>query len=392
MDTTSLAYRAMLPPMLVPLLVAALCTVAALQLRSRAMRLLAVASLVTGLCLPWLAFSTAAPVRLAAIAGSLLAFSLYWLAIADLVGQRRSLRWVAAAPLAWLGFCLARWLSSGLPTAWYGLPPGDMLADMVFAFVLDDLLALACLAALLRVRHRSLAHQCMIGLVALHPLMTCLSGISLVWPHVPMVGARTELMLMVAVFSRTILWPGLAMITALDMETRRERRLALRDELSRLLNRRGFWRKAEAMPERTLVLFDIDHFKRINDTLGHAAGDATIQRFAQILRHILGGDAVLGRVGGEEFAAALCGQDRLEIRTRAEQVRTAFADSEQALGCGTTVSVGIAIARGGVVNLSDQMALADRALYRAKRLGRNRVVMEDALSETATDRTRPGTL
>lgn len=390
MDTIWPESLAVLPLMLVPLLVAALCAIAALQLRSRAMRLLAVASLVTGLCLPWLACPTATPVRLAAIAASLLAFSLYWLAIAHLVGQRLSLRWVAAAPLAWLGFCLALWLSSGAPAVRHGVAPGDMLADTVFAFVLDDLLALACLAALLRVRRRSLAHQCMIGLVALHPLITCLYVTGVMLPHGLGLGAWTGPALMLAVFSRTILWPGLAMITALDMETRRERRLALRDELSRLLNRRGFWRKAEAMPERTLVLFDIDHFKRINDTLGHAAGDAAIQRFAQILRHILGGDAVLGRVGGEEFAAALCGQDRLEIRTRAEQVRTAFADSEQALGCGTTVSVGIAIARGGVVNLSDQMALADRALYRAKRLGRNRVVMEDALSETASDRSRPG--
>ncbi len=389
MDTTSLAYRAMLPEMLVPLLVAALCAIAALQLRSRAMRLLAVASLVTGLSLPWLALPIVPPLRLAAIAGNLLAFSLYWLAIADLVGQRRSLRWAAAAPLAWLGFCLARWLVSGMPTARYGLPRGDMQVDIGLAFVLDDLLALACLFALLQVRRRSLAHHCMIGLVALHPLTTCLSGIGLVWPSMMMAGARTELILMASVFSRIILWPGLAMITALDMETRREQRLALRDDLSRLLNRRGFWRQAEAMRDRTLVLFDIDHFKRINDTLGHAAGDAAIQRFAQILRHIMGGEAVLGRVGGEEFAAALSGQDRLEIRTRAEQVRTAFADSEQALGCGTTVSVGIAIARDAVGTLSDQMALADRALYRAKRQGRNRVVMDDALSETTTGEARP---
>ncbi len=373
------------PLLLVPLLIAALSAIAALQLRSRAMRLLAAASLVTGLSLPWLAYASAPSMRMAAIAATLLAFSLYCTAIAHLVGHRVRLRWIAVAPLLWLGFCFAYALLSGTAAT----APAAMMVDAVFASLIDDLLALLCLAAMLQVRDRSLSHHCMIALTAMHPLITCLCVIGMVWPPTQGAAALAEKALMLAMFSRTILLPGLAMITALDMETRRERRLALRDELSRLLNRRGFWRQAEAMPDRTLLLFDIDHFKRINDTRGHAAGDAVIRRFAQIMRHILGSEAVLGRVGGEEFAAALSGQDRLEIRTRAEQVRTAFADSERALGGDTTVSIAIAIA-GGAGSLSDQMAQADRALYRAKRQGRNRVVMDDVPARLEAGRAPPG--
>ena len=118
-------------------------------------------------------------------------------------------------------------------------------------------------------------------------------------------------------------------------------------------------------------MFDIDHFKRINDTFGHAAGDAVIRRFAALASCTLGRDTVFGRIGGEEFAAALAGVSPVQARRLAERVRVACAGTGEEV----TVSVGISPPNRSGQSLGDQMALADRALYRAKRSGRNRTVM-----------------
>jgi diguanylate cyclase (GGDEF)-like protein len=173
-------------------------------------------------------------------------------------------------------------------------------------------------------------------------------------------------MLMAETLARVVLWPGLGLIMVLEMAT-------LRDELSGVLNRRGFWRAAERLDNRTILLFDIDHFKRINDTFGHATGDTVIRRFTTLAGSVLGANTIFGRIGGEEFAAALTEMTPMHARRVAERLRTAF---EQVEGPDSaTVSVGISLPNEASLSLNDQMALADRALYRAKRLGRNRTVV-----------------
>lgn len=163
------------------------------------------------------------------------------------------------------------------------------------------------------------------------------------------------------------------------------------DPLTGLFNRRGFSeatarmieREAEAGRPVTVMIFDLDHFKSINDRFGHPAGDEVIKLFASIVSGSLRMSDLCGRIGGEEFAALLpCSIE--EAMTAAERVREAFE------GCGlevdgtpiaTTVSIGVA---GGPANIELEvlLAAADTALYQAKRGGRNRVVatVEEPLS------------
>ncbi|MBK8456216.1 MAG: GGDEF domain-containing protein [Phyllobacteriaceae bacterium] len=154
------------------------------------------------------------------------------------------------------------------------------------------------------------------------------------------------------------------------------------DHLSGLLNRRGFEEKAvEALAHASgaaLVVCDIDHFKRINDTYGHAVGDAAIGRMARLFKEAAGCNAIVGRIGGEEFAALAPFANPAMARLICESVRTSLAAGEEESAISRfTASFGIA-ARHQDESLSRLMERADAALYQAKRTGRNRVVIADA--------------
>lgn len=154
------------------------------------------------------------------------------------------------------------------------------------------------------------------------------------------------------------------------------------DPLTGIFNRRGFAEATARMIEReadagrpvTVMIFDIDHFKSINDRFGHAAGDDVLCRFANVISGTLRITDLCGRIGGEEFAALLpCSME--EALLAAERVREAFATSGIVIAdtsVNTTVSIGVA---GGPVGteLDVLLAAADTALYQAKRGGRNRV-------------------
>src|ERR1700712_3331135 len=154
------------------------------------------------------------------------------------------------------------------------------------------------------------------------------------------------------------------------------------DPLTNMFNRRGFAEATSRMIEReanagrpvTVMIFDIDHFKGINDRFGHPAGDEILKLFAAVVTNTLRMTDLSGRIGGEEFAALLpCSMD--EALIAAERVREAFAASGIAVDgepVNTTVSIGVA---GGpaLTELDVLLAAADTALYQAKRAGRNRV-------------------
>lgn len=154
------------------------------------------------------------------------------------------------------------------------------------------------------------------------------------------------------------------------------------DPLTGMFNRRGFAeatarmidREAQAGRPVTVMIFDIDHFKSINDRFGHPAGDEILKLFATVVTHSLRMTDLSGRIGGEEFAALLpCSLEEAVIA--AERVREAFATSGIAVDDApveTTVSIGVA---GGPVGieLDVLLAAADTALYQAKRAGRNRI-------------------
>jgi len=179
------------------------------------------------------------------------------------------------------------------------------------------------------------------------------------------------------------------------------------DPLTGMFNRRGFAEATSRVIEReatagrpvTVLIFDIDHFKSINDRFGHPAGDEILKLFATIVINSLRISDLSGRIGGEEFAALLpCSLE--EGVLAAERVREAFADSGIVVEEGpvdTTVSIGVAGGPAGT-ELEVLLAAADTALYQAKRGGRNRVEAAEELplslenwrrKSAATARQRP---
>ena len=124
-----------------------------------------------------------------------------------------------------------------------------------------------------------------------------------------------------------------------------------------------------------LLLVDLDHFKEINDRLGHAAGDACLRRVGQILRANIRGDDRAGRLGGEEFLVLMPGADAETARTVGERIRVAiaFAGLRHAGGEPVTASVGVAVLQPNET-AADVLERVDRALYAAKARGRNQGV------------------
>ena len=177
-----------------------------------------------------------------------------------------------------------------------------------------------------------------------------------------------------------------------------ERRLtadALQDPLTGLLNRRGFEQRYFAARTRApddtvaVMLLDVDFFKRVNDTHGHDVGDEVLRRIAATLQRALPASAGASRHGGEEFAVLLTALDGREVLALAETLRREIAAVPVAirhdLEIPVTVSIGVALCQDGQSALQDLLGRADRALYRAKRSGRNRVEDqgEDASSDPA---------
>ena len=152
------------------------------------------------------------------------------------------------------------------------------------------------------------------------------------------------------------------------------------DPLSGVLNRRGFEHHAESALARgsddmVLIAADLDHFKQINDSFGHAAGDGVIAHFAAMLTSAAPPGAIVGRVGGEEFAVLLPAALLSDGRLYAEAVRTTFAGAQlPVFGVDRhfTASFGVAQLMRPE-NLPDLLHRADTALYRAKAGGRNQV-------------------
>jgi diguanylate cyclase (GGDEF)-like protein len=171
------------------------------------------------------------------------------------------------------------------------------------------------------------------------------------------------------------------------VNARRMRAMAMTDELTRLPNRRHILAAAEiafeaARRERraaAVIVLDIDRFKRINDTLGHAAGDAVLRSVARTCRVALRADDQIGRIGGEEFLVVLHSATSEQAGEVAERLRLAVERldlSSIAPDLRITISLGVWLARD--YNASAAIAAADSMLYRAKESGRNRVEMEAA--------------
>jgi two-component system, cell cycle response regulator len=163
------------------------------------------------------------------------------------------------------------------------------------------------------------------------------------------------------------------------------RRLATRDELTGLLNRREYDRILAEEEERSrrfgqslgLVILDIDLFKAINDTHGHAAGDAVLKEVAARVAGAIRTVDRASRIGGEEFALILVqtdGASALEVARRAIAAVSRIPIDVGGRPVAITASAGVAALPADAKTAADLFAVADRALYRAKEAGRNRVI------------------
>ena len=125
-----------------------------------------------------------------------------------------------------------------------------------------------------------------------------------------------------------------------------------------------------------MLLIDLDHFKSINDRFGHALGDRVLEIFADSARQSVRSSDLLGRLGGEEFAAVLCDTSHDKAAGVAERIRQSFAQAAQEVDhrpvC-ATVSIGLVHCQEPALNMPDLLAQADQALYIAKERGRNRI-------------------
>lgn len=163
--------------------------------------------------------------------------------------------------------------------------------------------------------------------------------------------------------------------------------LATRDPMTNCLNRRSFFIQMERAfsqakqngEELSVIMCDIDHFKKVNDTHGHAKGDDVIREVAHQISSCLRSEDALGRYGGEEFCAFLPRVGVLQTTALAERIRQQIEKSD--LGIKVTTSFGVTALKFGAVSPPDLINQADEALYLSKQTGRNRVTSYDKKEE-----------
>jgi len=168
------------------------------------------------------------------------------------------------------------------------------------------------------------------------------------------------------------------------LENARLYSLAITDELTQLYTLRFFQQALQTEigkykrygQKHTLLMLDLDDFKRINDEYGHPTGDAVLTQIGQIFKHCVRDVDVVSRYGGEEFAIILPGADERAAWVVAERIRSETENASMSVADKTikfTLSVGIACCPAHATSIRELVETADSALYRAKELGKNRV-------------------
>lgn len=311
----------------------------------------------------------------------------------------------------------ARWFTLGLGAfvSFLGLPLALMRSGPIDAAALvlgiAILTLLACVAGCLAFawRRGSIEARTFAGAWSI-PILT-LGGVEFVDTKTIFWGGGSQLLILFAAAWQTIWLAVAASKTHANLRIEHDRarqaeaqahELARRDPLTGLRNRRGFIEAVAPMLElaqsgsspAALLLLDIDMFKRINDTYGHDAGDMVLATIARRIERWEGPMCKVSRLGGEEFALMTTGMTGFALEQFAESVRLGIAacDHHEAIGPGTvTVSIGIAEA-GRDSSFRELYRLADEALYRAKRLGRDRVMFQGHAQPPAMDGMQMSTL
>jgi diguanylate cyclase (GGDEF)-like protein len=305
-----------------------------------------------------------------------LAYGLMLAALRDFCGRSTSIVWICAGAMLWLFACdfpafvnspelrvallsavLAAYSAACAVQLWQGR--GERLASRLPAIACLTIHACACLARIPVAFFGGLDASRLVG----GPWFTLLVLESLI----------NVIALAILVVSMAKERAGLE-----------ERIAASTDELTGVASRRAFLADGESRlaaarklgAPASAVLFDLDHFKGFNDNYGHETGDRVLKAFAECASQILRPDDLFGRIGGEEFAALLIGVGGESAQAVAERLRRAV-EKIQMIKDGArlqiSVSAGVSTALRSERPLAEMLKQADRALYRAKSRGRNRV-------------------
>jgi len=288
-----------------------------------------------------------------------LAAGLAGFAVADRF-MRKSLRpafWIAGAWAALPALIAASALATGGATSpvlvWFALPA----ATLGFRFELRGIVAGT------------------VYVVAMFLLAAVAPDPQAAWEQ------RDLLIAIAALILSTVILSG-----ALVESDRAHRRRSTLDPLTGLFNRNALEQRLSELngqpcnPQDGLshafLLCDLDHFKRVNDEHGHAAGDAVLQDVAYTMRATLRAGDSIYRVGGEEILVMLPGASHADALEIAERLRIAVRE-RRPVGISISLSIGVAVAEPGTVNCDDMLARADAALYAAKAAGRDLVYLDD---------------
>ncbi|MEG3617864.1 diguanylate cyclase [Magnetovibrio sp. PR-2] len=203
----------------------------------------------------------------------------------------------------------------------------------------------------------------------------------------------------VAINDEDIVFNGVIIDISLQKQLEQElRQLATTDSLTGAANRRQFVEAATSELERaerykqpiSFLMLDLDHFKKVNDTYGHAGGDEVLRQFVKVVRTRLRGPDVLGRVGGEEFAIMLPQTDTEGAKHLAERIRLdteSLAMTWEHRTMKVTVSIGVASRHAFDKDIDAVLARADAGLYAAKENGRNQVMVRNEPQQVAQGQT-----
>lgn len=292
-----------------------------------------------------------------------------------LLGASRSSRILLVAGAAYLAGLLL--FSTGDP----------MIARFLTALLSVVLFSLAIYRLSTIGRKPKLPFRVLQGLFAIHGLLMMAQVLMIATSRSGLMDVDIDTMLTLILVNHLLLAIATAMTLPLLAFTEAERglrELAERDELTQLFNRRAFFRQSTVAFEQarlkgqslTVLMIDLDHFKQINDRWGHAVGDQALRLVSRLMDEQLRDADIIGRIGGEEFAAVLNTGNRQEVEAITVRLLDNIAKRGRhldGLPLHISASIGGVASASGFEQFTDLMDAADKALYEAKRKGRNRV-------------------
>lgn len=208
--------------------------------------------------------------------------------------------------------------------------------------------------------------------------------------------------LVAAILTPIASWHLLGLLFSIDELEQKMKYLATYNAMTKTLTRQAFFEQSQKQHEKfqkeekiyTVCIVDIDNFKSINDTYGHAGGDKVLTSFGQILNQVFTEKSIIGRIGGEEFALFING-DVNKTKAIIEELQETIAKSNilfENKNIKFTVSVGVYENNMlDTVSLEESLSLSDKALYHAKHTGKNKMVIfsDDLLKNNSTNIRHP---